>query len=63
MVKSQSRVANSAAAGAIPLVEARDDGRGVYSDNALLKDASGIPIQQTENVQAARQIRFTKVRE
>jgi uncharacterized protein YdeI (YjbR/CyaY-like superfamily) len=30
---------------------------------ALLKDADGILIQQTENVQAARQIRFTNVRE
>src|SRR3974390_1698028 len=30
---------------------------------ALLKDAKGILIQQTENVQAARQIRFTNVRE
>lgn len=30
---------------------------------ALLKDSKGILIQQTENVQAARQIRFTNVRE
>ena len=30
---------------------------------ALLKDANGILIQQTENVQSARQIRFTNVRE
>jgi uncharacterized protein YdeI (YjbR/CyaY-like superfamily) len=30
---------------------------------ALLKDPKGILIQQTENVQAARQIRFTSVRE
>ena len=30
---------------------------------ALLKDARGILIQQTENVQSARQIRFTNVRE
>ena len=30
---------------------------------ALLKDAKGILIQQTKNVQAARQIRFTSVRE
>lgn len=30
---------------------------------ALLKDPEGILIQQTENVQAARQIRFTNVRE
>lgn len=30
---------------------------------ALLKDAQGILVQQTENVQAARQIRFTHVQE
>ena len=30
---------------------------------ALLKDAKGILVQQTENVQAARQIRFTSVKE
>ena len=30
---------------------------------ALLNDAKGILIQQTENVQSARQIRFTNVRE
>ena len=30
---------------------------------ALLKDPNGILVQQTENVQAARQIRFTNVRE
>ena len=30
---------------------------------ALLKDANGILIQQTENVQAARQVRFTNVQE
>ncbi|MCY8152723.1 DUF1801 domain-containing protein, partial [Bacillus paralicheniformis] len=30
---------------------------------ALLKDPNGILIQQTENVQAARQIRFTNVQE
>ncbi|OAB41981.1 YdeI/OmpD-associated family protein [Paenibacillus glacialis] len=30
---------------------------------ALLQDAHGILIQQTENVQAARQIRFTNVQE
>jgi uncharacterized protein YdeI (YjbR/CyaY-like superfamily) len=30
---------------------------------ALIKDAKGILIQQTKNVQAARQIRFTNVRE
>jgi uncharacterized protein YdeI (YjbR/CyaY-like superfamily) len=29
----------------------------------LLKDPEGILVQQTENVQAARQIRFTNVRE
>jgi uncharacterized protein YdeI (YjbR/CyaY-like superfamily) len=30
---------------------------------ALLKDVKGILVQQTENVQAARQIRFTSVKE
>jgi uncharacterized protein YdeI (YjbR/CyaY-like superfamily) len=35
----------------------------LFFKGALLKDANGILIQQTENVQAARQIRFTKVRE
>jgi uncharacterized protein YdeI (YjbR/CyaY-like superfamily) len=35
----------------------------LFVKGALLKDAHGILIQQTENVQAARQIRFTNVRE
>ena len=35
----------------------------LFMKGALLKDARGILIQQTENVQAARQIRFTNVRE
>ena len=35
----------------------------LFCKGALLKDAKGILIQQTENVQAARQIRFTNVRE
>jgi len=35
----------------------------LFFKGALLKDAKGILIQQTENVQAARQIRFTNVRE
>ena len=35
----------------------------MFFKGALLKDANGILIQQTENVQAARQIRFTNVRE
>ena len=35
----------------------------LFFKGALLKDADGILIQQTENVQAARQIRFTNVRE
>jgi uncharacterized protein YdeI (YjbR/CyaY-like superfamily) len=35
----------------------------LFFKGALLKDAHGILIQQTENVQAARQIRFTRVRE
>jgi uncharacterized protein YdeI (YjbR/CyaY-like superfamily) len=35
----------------------------LFFNGALLKDAKGILIQQTENVQAARQIRFTNVQE
>src|SRR5215471_13683050 len=35
----------------------------LFFKGALLKDAKGILIQRTENVQAARQIRFTNVRE
>jgi uncharacterized protein YdeI (YjbR/CyaY-like superfamily) len=35
----------------------------LFMKGALLKDAKGILIQQTENVQAARQIRFTNVQE
>jgi uncharacterized protein YdeI (YjbR/CyaY-like superfamily) len=35
----------------------------LFMKGALLKDAEGILVQQTENVQAARQIRFTDVRE
>ncbi len=35
----------------------------LFFKGALLKDANGILIQQTENVQAARQIRFSNVRE
>lgn len=35
----------------------------LFFKGALLHDATGILIQQTENVQAARQIRFTNVRE
>lgn len=35
----------------------------LFHKGALLKDGEGILIQQTENVQAARQIRFTKVQE
>jgi uncharacterized protein YdeI (YjbR/CyaY-like superfamily) len=35
----------------------------LFFKGALLKDANGILIQQTANVQAARQIRFTNVRE
>jgi len=35
----------------------------LFIKGALLKDAKGILIQQTENVQAGRQIRFTDVRE
>jgi uncharacterized protein YdeI (YjbR/CyaY-like superfamily) len=35
----------------------------LFTKGALLKDAHGILIQQTENVQSARQIRFTRVQE
>jgi uncharacterized protein YdeI (YjbR/CyaY-like superfamily) len=35
----------------------------LFVKGALLKDANGILITQTENVQAARQIRFTTVQE
>ena len=35
----------------------------LFMKGALLKDAKGILIQQTENVQAARQIRFTNLEE
>ena len=35
----------------------------LFFKGALLKDAKGVLIQQTENVQAARQMRFTSVRE
>ncbi|WP_028978390.1 YdeI/OmpD-associated family protein [Sporocytophaga myxococcoides] len=35
----------------------------LFFKGALLKDKKGILIQQTENVQSARQIRFTNVKE
>jgi len=35
----------------------------LFFKGALLKDADGILIQQTENVQAARQVRFTGIEE
>jgi len=35
----------------------------LFFKGALLKDPNSILIQQTENVQAARQIRFTSVRD
>src|SRR5580698_3161082 len=35
----------------------------LFFKGALLKDPNAILIQQTENVQSARQIRFTNVRE
>lgn len=35
----------------------------LFHKGALLNDTEGILIQQTENVQAARQVRFTNVRE
>jgi uncharacterized protein YdeI (YjbR/CyaY-like superfamily) len=33
----------------------------LFFKGALLNDADGILIQQTENVQAARQVRFTNI--
>jgi len=35
----------------------------LFMKGVLLKDSKGILIQQTENVQAGRQVRFTNVRE
>jgi uncharacterized protein YdeI (YjbR/CyaY-like superfamily) len=35
----------------------------LFMKGALLKDKKGILVQQTENVQAARQVRFTNVQE
>ena len=35
----------------------------LFFKGALLKDAKGVLVQQTENVQAARQVRFTNLRE
>ncbi len=35
----------------------------LFFKGALLKDPNGILVQQTENVQAARQVRFTNARE
>ena len=35
----------------------------LFFKGALLKDAKAILVQQTENVQAVRQLRFTNVRE
>ena len=35
----------------------------LFPKGVLLKDPNGILIQQTENVQAARQLRFTSIRE
>jgi uncharacterized protein YdeI (YjbR/CyaY-like superfamily) len=35
----------------------------LFFKGALLKDTNGILVQQTENVQSARQIRFTNARE
>ena len=41
----------------------KEYGALLFFKGALLNDANGILIQQTKNVQAARQIRFTNVRE
>ena len=35
----------------------------LFFKGALLKDPNGILIQQTKNVQAGRQVRFTSVRQ
>ncbi|MES2395295.1 MAG: DUF1801 domain-containing protein [Bacteroidota bacterium] len=35
----------------------------LFMQGALLKDAKGILVQQTKNVQSARQIRFTNIQE
>jgi uncharacterized protein YdeI (YjbR/CyaY-like superfamily) len=35
----------------------------LFFKGALLKDAKGILVQQTENVQAARQVRFTNIKD
>ena len=35
----------------------------LFMKGALLKDSNGILVQQTENVQAGRQIRFTSIQE
>lgn len=35
----------------------------LFFKGALLRDANGILVQQTENVQSARQIRFTNIQE
>ncbi len=35
----------------------------LFFKGALLKDAKGVLVQQTENVQAARQLRFTNLKE
>src|ERR1700733_1937546 len=35
----------------------------LFFKGVLLKDTQGILVQQTKNIQAARQIRFTQVRE
>lgn len=35
----------------------------LFFKGALIKDSKGILVQQTENVQAARQLRFTNVKE
>ena len=35
----------------------------LFFKGALLKDAHGVLVQQTENTQSARQIRFTNIRE
>jgi len=41
----------------------KEYGAFLFFKGALLNDANGILIQQTKNVQSARQVRFTNVRE
>ena len=44
-------------------MDLKNTGALLFHKGALLKDPHGILIQQTENVQAARQIRFTNLQQ